>query len=144
MRLRLNSCFISISKSVAPPKNALCPLYIPHDVDKRDIVWKLFTLNKKDELKELANHEKMLNNYLKKIERLSKDKEYCRMIWDERIEENLRNHDAYETGKHEGKIEGKIQMIINMYYKEVYYEFTRKQSFYNCNFRIKYKLSSNA
>jgi len=45
------------------------------------------------------------------------------MFWDERIEENLRNHDAYETGKHEGIIEGKIegeiekrnQMIINMY-----------------------------
>ena len=24
------------------------------------------------------------------------------MIWDERIDEKLRNHDAYETGKDEG------------------------------------------
>ena len=29
------------------------------------------------------------------------------MIWDERIEENLRNHDAYVNGKDEGFYDGK-------------------------------------
>ena len=42
------------------------------------------------------------------------------MIWDERIEENLRKHEDFVNGKHEGKIEGKIenrnQMIMNMYH----------------------------
>ena len=37
------------------------------------------------------------------------------MIWDERIEEKLRNHDAYENGKDEGIEQKQTEMIINMY-----------------------------
>ena len=55
------------------------------------------------------------------------------MIWDERIEETLRNHDAYINGKDEGFYDGKSigekigksigeaktrrEMVINMYKK---------------------------
>ena len=45
--------------------------------------------------------------------------EYCRMIWDERIENNLRKREAYVLGKSEGKDEGieqkQTEMIMNMY-----------------------------
>ncbi len=49
------------------------------------------------------------------------------MIWDERIDEALRNHDAYENGKDEGYYSGKSdgieqikrEMIINMYNKKI-------------------------
>ena len=61
----------------------------------------------------------MLNNYCKKLERLSKSKEYCRMIWDERIERNLRAQQEYYDGKQEGielgKQEGIEKMIISFY-----------------------------
>ena len=49
------------------------------------------------------------------------------MIWDERIEESLRNHDAYENGKDEGFYNGveqgieqkQTEMILNMYNKKM-------------------------
>ena len=54
------------------------------------------------------------------------------MIWDERIEENLRKHEDFVNGKHEGKIEGKIenrnQMIMNMYHENVALEIIAKVS----------------
>ena len=88
-------------------------------VEKKDLVWKLFTIKDKKELDDLVSKEKLLSNYRQKLTRLSKDEEYCRMIWDERIEENLRKHEEYVNGKHDGKIEGKIEqrnkIIINMY-----------------------------
>ena len=90
-----------------------------NEINKKDLVWKLFTLNKKEELKEYVNKEKMLINYKNKIERLSKDREYCRMIWDERIEETLRRHDDYFNGKYEGIEQNRMEMIINMYKKNI-------------------------
>ena len=94
-----------------------------NEINERELVWKLFTLNKKDDLEDLVKKEKMLNNYQKKIERLSKNKEYCRMVWDERIEETLRKHDEYFNGKNEGIDIGitkgieqnRTEMIINFY-----------------------------
>ena len=45
------------------------------------------------------------------------------MIWDERLEENLRNHDAYRGGRSEGidigKEQTKKEMIISMYNKNI-------------------------
>ena len=106
-----------------------------NEINERELVWKLFTINKKDELDNLIKNEKMLNNYQKKIERLSKDKEYCRMVWDERIEETLRKHDEYFNGKNEGidigRTEGinigitkgiaqnRTEMILNMHKKNI-------------------------
>ena len=94
-----------------------------NEIKERELVWKLFTINKKDDLDNLVKNEKMLNNYQRKIERLSKNKEYCRMIWDERIEETLRRHDDYFNGRSEGISDGitlgvqknRNEMIMNMY-----------------------------
>ena len=107
-----------------------------NDVKEEELVWKLFTLKNKKELNEYVKKEKMLNNYQKKLERLSKSKEYCRMLWDERIEESLRNHDAYENGKDEGFYSGVEQgieqkqneMIINLYQNGASLELIRKSS----------------
>ena len=85
------------------------------NLEKRDIVWKLFTINKKEELESLVKDEKLLKNYQNKLHRLSQDKEYCRMIWDDRLEENLRKHDEYADGKNDGIEQKQNEMIINMY-----------------------------
>ena len=86
---------------------------------EKEIVWKLFTINDKKELDELVKKEKKLKNYCNKLSRLSKDKEYCQMIWDERIEENLRKVEDYLNGKNDGERIGieqtKTEMIINFY-----------------------------
>ena len=77
-----------------------------------DILWKLFTINKKSDLEKIVSKEKMLSNYENKIKRLSQDKEYCKMVWDERIERNLRAQQEYFDGKQEGLKEGKEEGII--------------------------------
>ena len=54
------------------------------------------------------------------------------MIWDERIDEKLRNHDAYETGKDEGFMNGieqkQTEMIINFYQNGASLELISKSS----------------
>ena len=55
----------------------------------------------------------MLSNYENKIKRLSQDKEYCKMVWDERIERNLRAQQEYFDGKQDGLKEGIEIGIIN-------------------------------
>ena len=103
---------------------------------EKEIVWKLFTINNREELDSIVKKEKMLNNYYKKLQRLSKDKEYCRMIWDERLEENLRNQDAYRGGRSEGYELGKNagieqkqnEMVINFYKNGVSLELISKSS----------------
>ena len=85
------------------------------EIKKSDYLWKLFTINKKDELTKMINGEKLLLNYGKKIERLSQSKEYCRMIWDERIERNLRAQQEYFDGKQDGIEEKQNEMITNLY-----------------------------
>ena len=71
-----------------------------------DKLSKLLTINSKERLKEITTSEKLLNNYYNKMNRLSKSKEYCRMIWDERIEKNLRAQQEYYDGKQDGIEEG--------------------------------------
>lgn len=69
----------------------------------------------------------MLKDYTRKLKRLSSDKEYYQMVWDERIETSLRKHDEYVNGKEEGYNEGikngmeqkQNEMIINMYNKKI-------------------------
>ena len=86
---------------------------------KEDIIWKLFTIKKKSELDDIVNKENLLLNYRNKLHRLSKSKEYCKMIWDERIENNLRDREAFILGKDDGIKEGieqnRTEIIINMY-----------------------------
>ena len=111
-----------------------------NEVESDDLVWKLFTITDREELNDLVKKEKLLKNYCNKITRLSKDKEYCRMIWDDRLEENLRKHDDYNNGKYEGidigfeqgveqGIEQKQnEMIINFYNNKVPIDIISKSS----------------
>ena len=73
----------------------------------KDFVWKLFTINKKDEIEDVGKNIKELDNYCKELKRLSKDREYCMNVWSERLEENLSNLSAYNNGKEEGEKIGK-------------------------------------
>ena len=96
-----------------------------------DRLSKLLTIKDKKELKEFTRDEKLLDDYFNKMDRLSHNEEYCKMVWDERIDEKLRNIDAYNGGKmagieegrregidlgrKEGIEEGRREAIINMY-----------------------------
>ena len=105
-----------------------------------DKLSKLLTFEKKDELKEFTEKEKMLNEYYDKMERLTKDKEYCKMVWDSRIDEKLRNIDAYNGGKEDGIVEGleqgleqgikqtQEQMILEFYKNNVSIDIIAKSS----------------
>ncbi len=77
----------------------------------KDFVWKLFTINKKDDIDDVGKNIKELDNYCKELERLSKDKEYCMNVWSERLEENLSNLSAYNNGKDEGEKIGREEGI---------------------------------
>ena len=77
-----------------------------------DKLSKLLTIKDKKELKEFTSNEKLLNDYFNKMDRLSQNEEYCKMVWDERIDEKLRNIDAYNGGKMVGIDEGKKEGII--------------------------------
>ncbi len=117
-----------------------------------DRLSKLLTIKSKEELKEFTHNEKLLDNYFNKMERLCQSEEYCKMVWDDRIDEKLRNIDAYNDGKKEGeeigkkkgkeigKKEGKeigkkegilqkqTEMIINFYKNNVSKEIIAKSS----------------
>ena len=88
-----------------------------------DRLSKLLTIKNKQELKEFTEKEALLSDYYLKMDRLSQDEEYCKMVWDERIDEKLRNIDAYNGGKLTGINEGiemgiqknRKEVIINMY-----------------------------
>ena len=95
-----------------------------------DKLSKLLTIKDKRELKEFTKEEKLLEHYYKKMDRLSHEEEYCKMVWDERLDENLRKVDAYNDGKSEGIeigiekgiekgieqgiLQNKTEMILNM------------------------------
>ena len=96
-----------------------------------DKLSKLLTIKDKKELKEITSSEKLLNDYYDKMDRLSNDKEYCRMVWDERIDEKLRNIDAYNGGEmvgyekghkegiKEGSLETKKEIILKLHKKNI-------------------------
>ena len=94
---------------------------------KSDKLWKLFTITKKEELDEFIAGEERLINYRNKLYRLSRSEEYCRMIWDERLDTNLRRFQDYsdgedagiEKGIQEGVLKKQTEMILNMYKEHV-------------------------
>ncbi len=106
----------------------------------RDVLYKLFTRMSKKELKKIVDNEEKLVNYYNKMDYLSHNKEYCKMIWDERIERNLRNQEAYYGGKKDGIEEGikkgieeginqnRTQMILNLYNNGVSLDLISKAS----------------
>ena len=83
-------------------------------IEERDKLWKLFTIKEKDELEKLVDDEKELSKYRDKLYRLSKDEEYCKMVWDERIDTNLRRYQDYSDGKEDGIQEKTREMIIEL------------------------------
>ena len=96
----------------------------------KDVLYKLITRTSKKKLKEIVGNEKELENYYKKMDHLSHDKEYCRMIWDERLEENLKEQEilyridkakkeASEQAHAEGKEQNKKEMILKMHSKNI-------------------------
>ena len=93
-----------------------------------DILWKLFTINKKSELEKIVFKEKLLSNYENKIKRLSQDKEYCKMVWDERIERNLKAQQEFYDGKKEGIIETQKEFVINFANNGVSHEIISKST----------------
>ena len=95
---------------------------------KSDILWKLFTINKKSELEKIVFKEKLLSNYENKIKRLSQDKEYCKMVWDERIERNLKAQQEFYDGKKEGIIETQKEFVINFANNGVSHEIISKST----------------
>ena len=85
-------------------------------INKSDKLWKLFTIKNKQELNLFTENEKLLKNYHKKLTILSLDKEYRdKVMWDETIEKNLEEQEAYAVGLERGKEKGKKETIINMY-----------------------------
>ncbi len=114
------------------------------ETEKSDTLWKLFTINNKTDLGIITKEEKLLNNYHNKLKRLSHDKEYCRMVWDERLNNNLVKHDYYISGFDKGIEQGleqgtknglkqgieqtRQEMIINMYNDKVPIETISKYS----------------
>ncbi len=80
-------------------------------VKMKDFLWKLFTINKIEELHDIKENIQELSAYCKELERLSHDKEYCMMIWSEEIEKNLQEMKAYNIGYDEGEDKGIQQGI---------------------------------
>ena len=98
-------------------------------IKKEDMIWKLLTIKNKKELDDVVDKEKLLINYRNKLHRLSLDKEYCRMIWDERIEDNLRKRESYILGGIKQGIEqNRTEMIINFYNNGVPIDIISKSS----------------
>ena len=81
----------------------------------KDVLYKLITRTSKKELKKIVDNEKELTNYYDKMDYLSHSKEYCHMVWDERIDENLKNQEVFYGGFQEGIQEKQKEMVINMY-----------------------------
>ena len=96
-------------------------------INKSDKLWKLFTIKNKQELNLFTENEKLLKNYHKKLTILSLDKEYRdKVMWDETIEKNLEEQEAYAVGLERGKEKGKKETIINMYQNGISLELISK------------------
>ena len=80
-------------------------------VKMKDFLWKLFTINKLEEIQDVGKNIKELSHYCKEIERLSMSKEYCMTIWNETLEDKLSGITFYEDGKKDKERE----MIINFF-----------------------------
>jgi len=88
-------------------------------VNMKDFVWKLFTIDKLEDIRDVKEHIEELSHYCNELERLSMDKEYCMTVWNERLEENLQGITFYEDGKKDGEANAKKEIIIKMYNKNI-------------------------
>ena len=94
----------------------------------KDVLYKLITRTSKKELKKIVDNEKELTNYYDKMDYLSHSKEYCHMVWDERIDENLKNQEVFYGGFQEGIQEKQKEMIIKFYNNGVSLDIISKSS----------------
>ena len=101
-------------------------------VKMKDFLWKLFTIDKVDELHDVEENIKELTYYCRTLERLSKDKEFCMLVWDEKIEEKFRDRVAYNDGVEAGIIEGKElskkEIVVEFYKNGVSKEIISKST----------------
>ena len=101
------------------------------DISETDKLWKLLTINQKSDLSKFIKDEQLLKSYEKALLSLSKNKEYCKDIMNEKIERNLENERLYRLGNRDGIEQGIEQgiergrkqeretTIINMYNNEI-------------------------
>ena len=97
-------------------------------IKMKDFLWKLFTIDKLDELHDVKENISELKRYCNEIERLSHDKEYVMEMWDEQIEKNLQEMALYGRGYDEGVEKAQKEMIINMYNDNVSIDVIAKYS----------------
>ena len=87
-------------------------------IKMQDFLWKLLTIDKLDELHDVARNINELKWYCSEIERLSNDMEYVMEIWDEKLEKNLQEmalyNRGYDEGVDKGILENKKEMVINL------------------------------
>ena len=92
-------------------------------VEMKDFLWKLFTIDKLEDIKDVGKNIKDLSFYCKELERLSKSKEYCMTVWNERLEEKFEGMTFYEDGKAEGQKIGQKnkerEIVMNMNNKKI-------------------------
>ena len=129
-------------KSIITVKNINLSFYdnlAYNGIKMKDFLWKLFTIDKLEDLHDVESNIDELKDYCKELERLSKDKEYCVMVWSEKLEKNLSNLAEYNDGRKDGFDEGmeegiktgieqgiktgitnaKEEIVINMYHKDI-------------------------
>ena len=88
-------------------------------IKKEDKLFKLLTVDTKEELESLVKDEKLLSKYHKRIIYLSNDKDYWEDMMSEEREEFFRKQNAYINGYDAGAEDYKRKMIINMYNKHI-------------------------
>ena len=98
------------SKNIITVKNVNLSFYDKltyNGIKMKDLLWKIFTIDKKEELRDIGKNIKELSYYCRELERLSQSKEFCMIIWNEKLEKNLQNVAAYTDGEEAGIKKGK-------------------------------------
>ena len=82
-------------------------------IKKEDKLFKLLTVDTKEELESLVKDEQLLSKYHKRIIYLSNDKDYWEDMMSEEREEFFRKQNAYINGYDAGKLEMILEMHAN-------------------------------
>ena len=94
-----------------------------NEVKKRDRFYKLLTIDNNKELEIILKDEPLIEEYVKKIKELSRDKKYREVIMTEAMDRYFMEMEAYEAGEYLGMEKGigkgiekeKQNTIMNMY-----------------------------
>lgn len=103
-----------------------------NEINGRDKLWKLLTINDKRDLDLIVKNENMLIKYQNKLTDLSSNMEYREYIMNSEIEkvleEDRKYRDGLVDGRYEGMIEGKKEMVINLWKNGVAIDIISKSS----------------